>query len=88
MRIFPNMLMKKETNESISEIPTQESKATVAGWSFLDNYIIMGHENGMVSQWNWKVHTFRSIEYNPLYIQKEQGISQWWGRRVCKCSSF
>lgn len=44
-----------ESNEPIATIPTQESKATVAGWSFLDNYIIMGHENGAVSQWDWKV---------------------------------
>jgi hypothetical protein len=44
-----------ESNEPIATIPTQESKATVAGWSFLDRYIIMGHENGMVSQWDWKV---------------------------------
>ena len=44
-----------ETKDPIAEIPTQESKATVAGWSFLDKYIIMGHENGMVSQWDWKV---------------------------------
>jgi translation initiation factor 3 subunit I len=42
-------------DDPIAEIPTQESKATVAGWSFLDKYIIMGHENGMLSQWNWKV---------------------------------
>lgn len=44
-----------EVKDPIAEIPTQESKATVAGWSFLDRYIIMGHENGMVSQWDWKV---------------------------------
>jgi len=44
-----------ESNDPIAEIPTQESKATVAGWSFLNRYIIMGHENGMVSQWDWKV---------------------------------
>ena len=45
-----------EVEEPIATIPTQESKATVAGWSFLDRYIIMGHENGMVSQWDWKVN--------------------------------
>ena len=32
------------------EITTRDSKATVAGWSFLDKLIIMGHENGSVSQ--------------------------------------
>jgi len=45
----------EQSSDPMIAIPTQESKATVAGWSFLDKYIIMGHENGMVSQWNWKV---------------------------------
>lgn len=44
-----------ESNDPIATIPTQESKATVAGWSFIDKYIIVGHENGTVSQWIWKV---------------------------------
>ena len=48
----------EQSSDPIIEIPTQESKATVAGWSFLDKHIIMGHENGMVSQWNWKVSSF------------------------------
>jgi len=46
---------EEQSTDPMIAIPTQESKATVAGWSFLDKYIIMGHENGMVSQWNWKV---------------------------------
>jgi translation initiation factor 3 subunit I len=50
-----------ETTDAIATIPTQESKATVAGWSFLDKYIIIGHENGMVSQWNWKVCPFEKF---------------------------
>ena len=44
-----------EVRDPIATIPTQESKATVAGWSFLNRYIVMGHENGAVSQWDWKV---------------------------------
>ena len=48
-------LLTSETNEPDLTIPTQESKATVAGWSFLDRYIITGHENGAVSQWDAKV---------------------------------
>ncbi|KAI9283340.1 WD40-repeat-containing domain protein [Sporodiniella umbellata] len=31
-----------------------ESKAVVAGWSFLDKYIITGHEDGTICQWDWK----------------------------------
>lgn len=30
------------------------SKAVVAGWSYLDKYIITGHEDGTVCQWDWK----------------------------------
>jgi translation initiation factor 3 subunit I len=45
----------EQSSQPMIEILTQESKATVAGWSYLDKYIIMGHENGAVSQWNWKV---------------------------------
>jgi translation initiation factor 3 subunit I len=47
----------EQSSQPMIEIITQESKATVAGWSYLDKYIIMGHENGAVSQWNWKVCT-------------------------------
>lgn len=33
-------------------ITMTESKATVAGWSYLNKYIITGHENGSVSQYD------------------------------------
>lgn len=57
-----------EVDNPISEIPTQESKATVAGWSFLDKFIIMGHENGMISQWNWKVYI------HPICLDEAHGF--------------
>jgi len=44
-----------ETQKGDTSIPTQDSKATVAGWSFLDRYIITGHENGSIAQWDAKV---------------------------------
>jgi hypothetical protein len=50
-----NLALIIEETDATAVIPTQESKATVAGWSFQDTYIVMGHENGMVSQWDWKV---------------------------------
>ncbi|OBZ82385.1 Eukaryotic translation initiation factor 3 subunit I [Choanephora cucurbitarum] len=31
-------------------------KAVVAGWTCLDKYIITGHEDGTVCQWNWKTN--------------------------------
>ncbi|BFZ64477.1 translation initiation factor eIF3 subunit [Saitoella coloradoensis] len=44
----------EQSDEPIISIPSRESKATVAGWSYLSKYIIMGHEDGSVSQWDWK----------------------------------
>lgn len=35
-------------------ITNTDSKATVAGWSYLNKYIITGHENGSVSQYDAK----------------------------------
>lgn len=37
------------------KITCTESKATVAGWSYLAKYIIAGHEDGSVSQYDAKV---------------------------------
>jgi translation initiation factor 3 subunit I len=58
-RIVSISKLMAESNEPDLTIPTQDSKATVAGWSFLDRYIIMGHENGMVSQCDAKVNILR-----------------------------
>jgi translation initiation factor 3 subunit I len=44
-----------QTNEHSLKITCEESKATVAGWSYLDRYIISGHEDGTVTQWDAKV---------------------------------
>ncbi|KAG4301405.1 hypothetical protein PCK1_002331 [Pneumocystis canis] len=54
--VFPiiNDVNAKQTNTPIYTILTQESKATVAGWSYLSNYIIVGHENGSVSCYDAK----------------------------------
>lgn len=42
----------EQTDEKMFTITLEESKATVAGWSFLSEYIIAGHEDGSVSQWD------------------------------------
>ena len=44
-----------QTDEYTLKIVCEESKATVAGWSYLDKYIISGHEDGTVVQWDAKV---------------------------------
>lgn len=46
-------------NEQAAEpslvITCEDSKATVAQWSFLAKYILAGHEDGSVSQYDPKV---------------------------------
>jgi len=44
----------EQANERSMTITCDESKATVAGWSFLSKYIIAGHEDGSVSQYDGK----------------------------------
>ncbi|KAI9787065.1 MAG: translation initiation factor eIF3 subunit [Peltula sp. TS41687] len=44
----------EQTNEPSLRITCEESKATVAGWSYLSKYIIAGHEDGSVSQYDAK----------------------------------
>ena len=45
----------EQTNERALTITCEESKATVAAWSYLSKYIIAGHEDGSVSQYDAKV---------------------------------
>jgi translation initiation factor 3 subunit I len=47
--------LSDQTNEHSLRITCEDSKATVAGWSYLDKYIISGHEDGSVTQWDAKV---------------------------------
>ena len=45
----------EQSDERSLVITCDESKATVAGWSYLSRYIIAGHEDGTVSQYDAKV---------------------------------
>ena len=45
----------KQPDEHSLRIVCPESKATVAGFSFLTKYIIAGHEDGTVTQYSMKV---------------------------------
>lgn len=51
-----------QAEEPSLKITCEESKATVAGWSYLAKFIIAGHEDGSVSQYDPKVriHWMRS----------------------------
>lgn len=44
----------EQSDEKALVITCEESKATVAAWSYLSKYIIAGHEDGMVSQYDAK----------------------------------
>ncbi|KXX76372.1 Eukaryotic translation initiation factor 3 subunit I [Madurella mycetomatis] len=44
----------EQSDEKALTIVCDESKATVAGWSYLSKYIIAGHEDGSVSQYDGK----------------------------------
>jgi translation initiation factor 3 subunit I len=46
---------QNQADEPSLRITCNESKATVAGWSYLGKYIIAGHEDGSVSQYDSKV---------------------------------
>lgn len=48
-------LEAEQASDPAMTITCDESKATVAGWSFLSKYIIAGHEDGSVSQYDGKV---------------------------------
>ena len=45
----------EQSTDRVMTITCDESKATVAGWSFLSKYIIAGHEDGSISQYDGKV---------------------------------
>ncbi len=44
----------EQSDEKVMTIVCDESKATVAGWSYMSKYIIAGHEDGSVSQYDGK----------------------------------
>ena len=51
----------EQTREPSLRIVCEESKATVAGWSYLSRYIIAGHEDGSVSQYDGKASRFAML---------------------------
>ena len=45
----------EQSSEPLFTITCEDAKATVAGWSFLNKYIVAGHEDGTVSQYDGEV---------------------------------
>lgn len=57
----------EQSDEKSLTITCEDSKATVAGWSYMSKYIIAGHEDGSVSQYDAKVDPrFRNISKKIL----------------------
>lgn len=54
LNVVPDVEAEQSDEKEIT-IVCDESKATVAGWSYLSKYIIAGHEDGSVSQYDAKV---------------------------------
>lgn len=52
--------LTQQSEEPTLKIECTESKATVAGWGYLGKYIIAGHEDGSVSQYDPKVRLEQS----------------------------
>jgi WD40 repeat protein len=48
-------LNAEQSDERALVITCEDSKATVAGWSYMSKYIIAGHEDGSMSQYDGKV---------------------------------
>ncbi|CAG8494963.1 13168_t:CDS:2 [Funneliformis caledonium] len=49
-----NDVNAKQSDEPIMIIMPEGSKAMVSDWGYLNKYIIIGHENGSISQFDWK----------------------------------
>lgn len=58
----------EQSSEPAMTITCDESKATVAGWSYLSKYIIAGHEDGSVSQYDGKVGHSGSYNGTEAYM--------------------
>jgi translation initiation factor 3 subunit I len=72
-----------QTEERELTIVCDESKATVAGWSYLNKYIIAGHEDGSVSQYDGK--TGELIENMPIHELEQPIVDLQWSTDRTYC---
>jgi translation initiation factor 3 subunit I len=65
-----------QSDERALTITCEDSKATVAGWSYMSKYIIAGHEDGSVSQYDAKTG---ELLYNTQVHETDMQITdlQW-----------
>jgi hypothetical protein len=89
----------EQSDERALVITCEDSRATVAGWSYLSKYIIAGHEDGSVSQYDAKVSTILMgkrcvklscrLESNSLMLMFTRQTCQSWissGRPIGRTS--
>ena len=64
----------EQSDERSLVITCDESKATVAAWSYLSRYIIAGHEDGTVSQYDAKVmnECFSPLPSSPNALKRKK----------------
>ena len=71
----------EQSDERALTITCDESKATVAAWSYLSKYIISGHEDGTVCQYDAKVNCSLRISISShlischLYLDSTQRLT-------------
>jgi translation initiation factor 3 subunit I len=74
----------EQTDEPRLRITCEESKATVAGWSYLSKYIIAGHEDGSISQYDGKVYKLFPGEPRTKCVTNNKSTIDW--RPFAECS--
>ena len=68
-----------EQSDERYEIQCEESKATVAAWTYLSKYIVSGHEDGTIRLWDPKVraeHAFGRPHLGRSLIRYTERIPQ------------
>lgn len=77
-----------QKDEKALTITCEDSKATVAGWSYMSKYIIAGHEDGSVSQYDATVRRNADAEKERAMLTKNRPESSlttsWFTRRASK----
>lgn len=66
----------EQNPEKVMTIVCDDSKATVAGWSYMSKYIIAGHEDGSVSQFDGKTGDM-VYKINPHELGLQVTDLQW-----------
>ncbi|KAJ1975921.1 translation initiation factor eIF3 subunit [Dimargaris cristalligena] len=62
-----------QSDEPLNVIIPEPSKATVAGWGYLNKYIVVGHENGNVSLFDWNTgEVLKCVEDHEAIISDLQ----------------